>query len=509
MNQSAERSSKFLVPAGLAALVWFGALFHAAYDLWAASVVFLAGTVLVSVWTLGHLRHETPVKLPLAPAAVLFLSAVWMSSIHAVDTNTTRLEAWGWTFSIAFFYLLVNTLDTDVEWNRFFYCAGSVMVVMAGVCLWQQSAGYPDTFCIGEVCFWEKWTGHPDVWGHWEIPATLINSLVLAGFTLNAVFLFWEDAQKGRRGGIFLFCTCLFVLALARSWWSYICLLAGFAVYYQDPILSWIKMRKRVGFAVGAILLTLLAAVVVLKVRVHTGPYKGSSRYYYWYTAVRIWLAYPWTGIGLGGFATAYPYFRTPQFQSTLFVHSFPLQWLCETGILGIAGLALMVVSAWKFLAKNRACQAALVAVLAFSMLSINLEYLLNKILLLILLAATLRTENKTCIRIKPLWIGVFCISLWLMSPFWVRMFIGSQWVTTGLTEETSGHWPQAQASYQKAISIDPANAEAYAGLARIYRKAYHESHDTADLSRSQDYLQDAMRWKNDIRYRILRNGEI
>ncbi len=487
----------------LACVIWFGAFFRAAYDLWAACAVFMSVTLLVSLYLAGKFRDHISLKLPFISSSALFLSAVWLSTLHAWDTNTARLEAWGWSFAVILFYLLLNALDTEADWKRFFYWSGAVMAPIAAICLWQQCTGYPDTLTIGGICLWEKWTGHPDAWGRWEIPATLINSLVLAGFTLNWTYFYWGEARRHERAGTLFFLICLFVLALARSSWSLISLASGFAFYYRRSIISWIQRHQRAAWPLATLLFAVFAAVIVKKVRVNVGPYHGSSRYYYWYAAMRMWLQHPWTGVGLGGYATAYPYFRSPQFQSTLFAHSFPIQWLSETGILGTVGFLAIAASVRRHFNRSASSQAALVAVLCFSLMSINLEYLLNKILILIILASALRTDDMPRYRIKPLWVGTFGVSLWLLSPFWIKMFVSSQSYATGLAYEMGGDFPKAQKAYLASISIDNANADAYAALARIHERAYLDTHSLAELSQYSHYIQQAIHWKKDVRYTL------
>ena len=84
--------------------------------------------------------------------------------------------------------------------------------------------------------------------------------------------------------------------------------------------------------------------------------YHTSDRWAYWQSAVRMWLEKPWTGVGLGGFATAYPYFKAGAQMNTLFAHSFVLQLVVNEPLRNIAKfypLTRAVDDFWSLVAEN------------------------------------------------------------------------------------------------------------------------------------------------------------
>src|SRR5262245_21949890 len=113
---------------GLSGLVWFGALNQGAYDLWAACVVFFVVTLLVSVYSLWIYPHTRSLKLPLGLPFLVMVGTLWLSVRHAYDTDTSILEAWGWTFTGLIFYLFVNTQETEEDIRQFFQIAGLIVV---------------------------------------------------------------------------------------------------------------------------------------------------------------------------------------------------------------------------------------------------------------------------------------------------------------------------------------------------------------------------------------------
>ncbi len=470
---------------GLATIIWFAAFNQAAHDLWAASLVFLLTSILLSIYALFCFRKATRVHLPSGIPVLLVLGAVALSFSHAYDRDTALLESWGWFFAFGFFYLVLNTVEEEKDRDMFLTACGLVTVPLAVLCLWQQL------------------TGHPDSWGHWEIQGTLVNSLVLSGFALNVLFLFWERSQLRDRPAQLIVLSCSIILVLARSSWAFICVGLGFVHYYQPLIIAWFKRHRRWGLGLAITMMVGLACLVAWKTLGHTGPYKGSSRLYYWLASIKLWHLSPWTGVGLGGYATAYSYVRDSHFQSTLYAHSFPLQWLSETGAVGVAALLAFIVS---FYRKSRHSRytTAILAVLFFSLISINLDYLLNKIMLLVTMAVALAGKKSASYPAKPLWIAVSAISLWLLSPFWMRLFFASREYVTGIHYESAGNIDLARQSYLRAATLDPYFSDPHVRLSQLDWQAYLRQGTPSLKESAIRSIEQAIECKNAFNSRIL-----
>ncbi len=100
---SLKRYAEHLILAGVVGIIWFSALTEASHDLWSATYVFMAVTVLVSIYGLLHYRYPVRIKLPLFPGVILFLGTIWLSFLHSYDIGATLLEAWGWTYAFLYF----------------------------------------------------------------------------------------------------------------------------------------------------------------------------------------------------------------------------------------------------------------------------------------------------------------------------------------------------------------------------------------------------------------------
>jgi len=475
---------------GLAGILWFSSLFHAAHDLWSASVVFFLTTSLVTVYAVRCWKLDLWTELPFGPFVLAVAVALWLSLRHSYDLETTLLDCWGWTFAFCLFYLLFNIIEHPADLDTFFVLAGTVLIPLTYIGVRQQI------------------TGHPDSWGHWEIHATLINSLVLAGFCLNWVFIFWDKAIQHRPIESLLFCLSLLLLILSRSWWAAVCLTAGSLLYYRTLIQGWYRYHRRVIVGLAGLGIVLLIGLIMTKYRAHGGPYKESSRLYYWWVALQAWKREPWTGIGLGGYATVYPYYRSRLFQSTLYAHSFPLSWLCETGILGTLALLFFVGNANRKSADATisnssitALEATLLSLVLFSFLGINLEYLLNQILIALIVAAWVWRRHPKSFRIKPLWVMVFSASLWLLSPFWMRQFLASQKFIHGVNSERSGNFDEAEHYYLDAISMDPLQADSYHALAMLHWHRFQMSSRIDQRQIAYRCMEEALKYHRDPIY--------
>lgn len=72
----------------------------------------------------------------------------------------------------------------------------------------------------------------------------------------------------------------------------------------------------------------------------------GEPRLMQWLDTPALVLGQPWTGVGAGAYAVAYPPVRTvPTFATFTHAHSDPLEWLAETGLVGVVAVVVAVAS--------------------------------------------------------------------------------------------------------------------------------------------------------------------
>ncbi len=152
-------------------------------------------------------------------------------------------------------------------------------------------------------CLQDRLYGYTDGWGHHNIQASLINSLVLSGFVLNWFFVSWSQTLKKNPLAAIEFVCCVMILFLARSWWAWICIAVGFLFYYKTELKQWGTKHDTLWRLFGTSVFVFFVGTIFIKAHEHTGPYQGLNRFYYWTSALKMWKQNAWTGVGLGGFA--------------------------------------------------------------------------------------------------------------------------------------------------------------------------------------------------------------
>jgi hypothetical protein len=515
---------------GLIAAVWFAALFEAAHNLWAASLYFGAVSLMGLVFCIGRFRDSKPVRFPLIGPLALLLLAFRLSLWQSWDVETGWLEFWGWTFTVLLFYLSVNVMESDADVERFMTWAGAVVVPLLGYCLWQRFGppqvppeGLKPTvglFGYGylTVPFSQVLLGKTlhVRYGQWEIHASLINSVVMAGFVLYWTLFYGMKAKRDWRELGMGLC-CIAVLAFSRSWWAFIALIVSAGIYSRDALRRFAAThKKKAALALGFLVFFLAAAVYI---KTHHGVeraadstyYHASSRWYYWLAALHMWERFPWTGVGLGGYATAFPHFKLGQVENTLFAHGGVPQMLSETGVFGLTAWIVLVIAyvhlrltkraASRHTPLQRALDATLISVLFYSLLSINLDFLLNKFTFFLLLAGTLVSRPLKTYPIRPLWAVTAGLSLILLSSLWLNLLTASRLYASGVYWERQGNVLKAVDLYTSAISVEPFHADSYWQLSRLYSASYKRTHSADELSAARMYLQKAIHYKKDIRY--------
>ena len=496
------------IAAGLLVVVWFSALARAAHDLWSACVVYLILTGCAILFAILCARRLKSIRLSLWLPWGLLLAAVVASGLHTVDADAWRLDAWGWFFIAVAFYLFTNTIETPERAELFLTAAGFVVLPIAAICLWQQCTGHPigySDFVVqrGPFSFSIRY-------GHWEIHGTLINANVLVGFMLYWPFLFWKKIRDDKRFWI-LYAACLAILLMARSWSGALTLMLGHLVFARGRIKDLVKRRPQRAAALFGIVIAIVAGVVWIKFHqpMWKRYYASSDRWYYWLTAIKVWRHSPWTGVGAGGYATAFPFFRTGPIENTLFAHSFVLGWLAETGLFGAAALLIFLVAVIRLGLRDSdpasdwedVCAATLTSVLVFGVININLDYFLNRYLLALWIAAALVTRPAMDLPIRRLPAAACAVGVFLVIPFWLNLFIASRLCRAGLYFEMHGQARQAQRLYRHAIAVDASNSDGYAGLSRLAWSAYLRGKAADDREQAIVNIWQALQRRKDFRF--------
>lgn len=141
-----------------------------------------------------------------------------------------------------------------------------------------------------------------------------------------------------------MFWACIVLLYLARSTWAILSVGVGFSYYYQRGLAEFATRDRRLALIAGATLTLLVIIVVLIKVGPWQTPlYRASDRWSWWLAGWHMFLRYPMTGVGPGSYGAAYSYFAPRVLINTIFVHNCIIQWLSETGLIGLSAIGMFI----------------------------------------------------------------------------------------------------------------------------------------------------------------------
>ncbi len=243
------------------------------------------------------------------------------------------------------------------------------------------------------------------------------------------------------------------------------------------------RRHKKIFFTAGAVVGVIVTAMVVYKFA-HTidrsiDPHRNNfNRLYWWGSAWRMFLDYPWSGIGIGNFASAYLSYKIGGTENTLYAHSLPFTLLAETGLAGTLSFAALLIA---FARKARSLARghvrahphliALVAVFLFYTINIGLEYLVNLLVFAILAAMTMANVPAVSVKPRPSSVIVGVALALCAVPFLLSQFFASRCSVAAWTALEAGDLVQAESGFKNAIELDPRAWDPYVGLARIANK--------------------------------------
>lgn len=495
-----------MVRLGLVGCVWFSVFARAAHDLWASCTIFACLTFFTLLFMVDRFITHKPVRLPLALPSAFLLIAGSVSLTQSFNFAATRHELWILFFSLVAFYLFINSMESAEDVQRFFQRTSLVLIPLALICLYDQITGHPEGYAKIQLFSFIL------SYGHWEIAGTLISSILLSSFALFWGFYVLERPQRSPLT-ILLWLAFAIILILSRSSWAIVSLMGGMVFFESHKLVKLYHKQKKTILVIAMAAAALLLLVLFIKFGKHQNQhYSGFNRLTWWMAALRMFSECPWTGIGLGAFHTAYPYFRIPTAQATLYAHSSVLQIFAESGLLGSTAMILFFWTLATMVRRSpartmqapsqKAILAALVTVVISSLITISLEYFLTKFLIFLFLGALLTERQGAQVPIhRPLWLWPIAAVFITLLPYWLSPFQASRLYQSALAYDHLGDWEMSRSQFRDALSLDSHNGDLYAALAFSYQKSAIKNRSAQDYKLSRNYMLQAYRWKRDARY--------
>ena len=466
----------------LALIVDFAALARGAHDLWAATAVYfallgLAAAVFIrAAWT-----QESPgVSKDFAAPLAFIAFAMAVSFSRAVNPSESFLGLMDWLAALAAFWVALNVLRSERDLATFLAVVAPVFAAEALIHAYQRA-----TIAVPIVDAAGARHNAPQAltflvtqsWG------TLVNANLAAAFSLPWVPVLFHRAWRGRRLVYWTAAAAAgLCFAFAFSAWGWISLLLGAPLIFGfEGARGWLWRRRVFVFLAAGAALACGAALVWWKLS-HTHDWAGNqlrageniSRVLWWKSGLQMFLASPWWGVGVGNFGSAYLAFKTGSGQNTLFAHSFPVALAAETGLLGCAAVLFFlaswlrrVVAHWSDVGGRRPFIAGLAMLLAFSAISLSMEYLVNLLVCALFLGivAAPTAESFWKPRLSSaLVLGAASIAA---GAFLLAPFLASRNCVAAEERLSRGEATGAIESFASAAALDPLSSAAQRGWAR------------------------------------------
>jgi O-antigen ligase len=321
-----------------------------------------AGAVLAAVWLIRVATRGSDVPLltraqpVLAFAAAAFVCWAFMSSLWAEDSASAISSSIRLALNVLLLFIVFSAIrgGRDLRLILGAYIAGAAITALVGLAGGTSSEEARSADDVGRLA---GQIGDPN-----EFAAVLVPALVFAAFLLAA------------RGGALLrwalvSCVALFGIGLflTNSRGGLVALAVTFVVtlFLAGPVRSRAVVVILLVGALGFAYYTLVAPPQALQRITQFSSGGGTGREDLWTVAAEIWRDHPLTGIGIGNFKLVEPRYALTDVElervdlvvdTPKVAHNTYLHVLTELGLVGFAGLAIVVLGA--FAALRRAVRA-------------------------------------------------------------------------------------------------------------------------------------------------------
>jgi O-antigen ligase len=359
-----------------------------------ASVGMIDGLValVIAGWLVLRLaaRRLTVNRIPLLWPLVAFLWFGAMSLLHAASWQQGVLEWLKWAEFAVVYLVAASTLQRKhVRWVLISLFAAAVFEVGLGAYQFSRQVG-PEAFAIssnftrayGTLQQPNPYAGYLGYlmpvalsltigvlarWRNSGMTTSLVLGLLLAIVTLAllvGIGLSWSrGAWLGAVAGV------LIVIAGRNRRWFLICSTLVLTLMLLLVVLGPTRLPSEVSQRVTAVA-DYFAGPDPATVEITDQNFSVLERIAHWQAGLAMFDSAPWTGVGIGNYAAAYPRFALPHWYDPLgHAHNLYINFLAETGILGALAFLTLWVSAAVFACRQARAEDALLRSLALGVL--------------------------------------------------------------------------------------------------------------------------------------------
>jgi O-antigen ligase len=428
----------------LALLTVFCAAARGAYDQWASLVLVFGILALLSGVLLFAAR--TGEDVPAFPwvSAALASVGVALSLWNPVNPHESRAVFPAWAAAFLAFPLAVRAFEEEEAFGEFLRLLVPFFWIQGALVLKEQVTSTPLFFHQSAGLLFDA-NASAAFHAAWIPP--LIDRVLRDKRKTGRLPAYWTVGLIAAFAGF----------AGAKSVWGWVALAAALPWFFPG------RFGRREAVIAG---IAVLAA----------GAWKftsSSDRIGWWLTGLRMFAEHPATGVGVGGFSTAFLPFRVGAGVHTVSPHGAPIQILAEIGLIG-AGLLAWAVSigvrsaGLAALKARRGPALGVLALAVFSLVSVCFEFPVNLLSLSLLAgaAAAGASPRRIPVRQAPA-LAVLAAAL-CASPFLVSPWQAGRQCRAGIDAIAAGDIDGAAALFESAGALDARSYEAPRGLARV-----------------------------------------
>jgi len=484
------------LPLALGVIVSFAALAHGAHDLWAAGLVYLAALA-CAVWTVVRgASEEGPGVFTAFLIPLFILIGVFACSFsRAVNPEESVLALADWTAAGLLFWVGLHAFRTEGGARLF-----SAVIVPS---VWAQFLiDVSQKLSTGSLLTLSEPTG------------SLVNANLEAAYLILWIPVFYHLMRR-KQGSLEAFywgsgfLAAVGGLLLVSSTWAVICLLVAIP-WWNGPavLLRWVRERRTSAIWIGLAMTVLAGGLIWYKfheVFAHWSPplppRESTTRLDWWRSGLLMFRDFPWLGVGIGNYPSAYLAYKVGAGQHTLYAHSLPVSLLAETGLFGIAAAGFFgVMWSWCVRSHWNDCEDrwpfALGAILffLFSVISVSFEYLSNLAAAFLLLSLVVSPAVCQPRRLRRSIVFIVSAVAVAALPFLASLFMASERVVSGQESLKGEKLPEAIAHFSSAAELDGLNWEAERGWAAALFQEFQKSRESQTLEAAVAHQRKAVR---------------
>jgi O-antigen ligase len=202
-------------------------------------------------------------------------------------------------------------------------------------------------------------------------------------------------------------------------------------------------------------------------------PGETTRRFYWWVSGLRMLYDFPFFGVGLGNFASAYQAYKYGLVQNTLYPHNFLIGLLAEIGIIGTVALFSFVFHVLTHANLHRTLEEkwpyliGLVSFMIFGLIGLSLEYLVNVLSCALLLGLIASPPGKPRIKLPRSAQMIVIGAAVFVLPFLLAPLMSSRACVEGQRLLSQGRSHEAIDLFASAAQLDPRSSSAHHGWAQ------------------------------------------